>query len=125
MALTEANKVKWEETLRELELLGAEESIEEHTAGDYWPFTGQVRGNYFFTKDKMIFVSGFGLENFVIPYKNIKEIKKCMISLFIPTGIKITALDEEKGKDKKYKCSVMKRNNWIEYLAQKSGVNCN
>ena len=125
MALTEANKVKWEETLRELELLGAEESIEEHTAGDHWPFTGQVRGNYFFTKEKMIFVSGFGLENFVIPYKNIKEIKKCMISLFIPTGIKITIFDEEKGKDKKYKCSVMKRNNWIDYLSQKSGVTCN
>lgn len=122
MALKEADKAKWEETLRELDLIGTEEKIEEHTAGDYWSFTGQVRGNYFFTKDKMIFISGFGLENFVIPYKNIKAIKKCMISLFIPTGIKVTVFDEQKGKDKKYKCSVMKRNDWIEYLSQKSGV---
>lgn len=71
----------------------------------------------------MIFISGWGLEKIVIPYSKIKAMKKCFVGPFIPTGIKITALDES-GKEKKYKFSVMKRNNWIEYLSGKSGVAC-
>ena len=67
MALTEAKKNEWVKTLRELELLGAEESFEEHTAGDYWFFTSQTRGNIFFAQDKMIFISGWGFERIVIP----------------------------------------------------------
>ena len=123
MALTEEKKAKWEETLRELELLNEGETIEDHTAGDSWSWTGQTRGNYFFTKDKLIFVSGFGIDNFVIKYNDIKAIKKCFVGPFIPTGIKLTALNE-KGKEKKYKLSVMKRNNWIQLLETKSGVTC-
>ncbi len=123
MALTEEKKAKWEETLRELELLTDGETIEDHTAGDLWSWTGQTRGNYFFTKDKLIFVSGFGFENLVIKYNDIKAIKKCFVGPLIPTGIKVTALNE-KGKEKKHKLSVMKRNNWIQLLETKSGVAC-
>ena len=123
MALTEAKKNEWVKTLRELELLGAEESFEEHTAGDYWVFTSQTRGNLFFAHDKMIFISGWGVERIVIPYTNIRAMKKCFIGPFIPTGIKITALNE-KGKEKKYKFSVMKRKHWIEFISEKTGVVC-
>ena len=123
MALTEAKKNEWVKTLRELELLGAEESFEGHTAGDYWVFTCQTRGNLFFANDKMIFISGWGVERIVIPYTNIRAMKKCFIGPFIPTGIKITELNE-KGKEKKYKFSVMKRKHWIEFISEKSGVVC-
>ena len=123
MALTEAKKNEWLKALRELELLGEGESFEEHTLGDYWRLNSQTRGNFFFAQDKMIFISGWGIERIVISYNNIKAMKKCLVGPFLPTGIKVTALDES-GKEKKYKFSVMKRNKWIEYLSAKSGVVC-
>lgn len=124
MALTEAKKQEWDKTLREIGLLEDGDVIEEHTAGDYWEITGQTRGNYFFTRDGMIFVSGFGITNFKIRYSDIREIKKTFVGPFIPTGIKITAMDPQKGKTKKYKCSVTKRKQWMELLSKKSGVSC-
>lgn len=121
MALTEGKKKEWEDTLRELELIDAEDSIEQHTAGDYWWLNTQKRGNFFFTKEKMIFTSGFGMNNFSIKYKDIVGLKKCCVGLFIPTGIKVTVQDEN-GEQKKYRCSVLKRKEWIAYLEGKSGV---
>ena len=123
MALTEKKKNEWIETLREVELLGETETFEEHTQGDYWFLNSQTRGNIFFTADRMIFISGWGFEKIVIHYSDIRAMKKCFIGLFIPTGIKITALNEN-GKEKNYKLSVMKRNDWINFISQKSGVNC-
>ncbi len=124
MALKESKKAEWEKTLKELNLMNEEDCIEEHTAGDYWHFGTQTRGNYFFTKEKFIFVSGFGVNNFSMKYTDIKEIKKSMVSLFMPTGITVTADNPEDGKTVKYKCSVMKRQKWIELLSDRSGVSC-
>lgn len=123
MALKEQKKAEWEKTLRELELMDENDCIENHTAGDYWTFASQKRGNYFFTKEKFIFVSGFGLESFSIKYTDIKDIKTCMINFFIPTGMLVTADNQENGKTKKYKCSVLKRKQWISYLGEKSHIN--
>lgn len=120
MALTEAKKKEWEDALRELELLSGEDCIERHTAGDYWQM-GQTRGNFFFTKEKLIFTSGFGISNFAVNYKDIVELKKCFVGPFIPTGVQVIAQLED-GKRKKYKCSLMKRNEWIAFLEEKSGV---
>jgi len=122
MAKTESNIEEWEKVLKEAELIEEGESIERHTNGDYWSFTGQARGNYFFTADKMVFISGLGMESFAIRYADITGIKKCMIGMFLPTGIKVTATDPKKGKSKKYKCSVMKRKEWIDFLYEKTGL---
>lgn len=124
MALKEAKKLEWEKTLKELKLMEEDDFIEEHTAGDYWHFGTQTRGNYFFTKEKFIFVGGFGINNFSMKYTDIKEIKKSMINFFIPTGITVTADNQKDGKTVKYKCSVMKRQNWMDLLSSKSGVSC-
>lgn len=122
MKLSEKKKDEWEKTLKEAELIGASDSIEEHTQGDRWTFFSQSRGNFFFTKEKFVFVSGFGVNSFAINYSDIKELKKSMVGPFIPTGITVTALDPENGKTKKYKCSVLKRKDWIAYLSQKAGI---
>lgn len=120
MALKENKKQEWEENLREAGLMDASDSIEEHTGGDYWKMASQKRGNFFFTKRKFIFVGAFS--SFAVNYSDITGIKKCMINFFIPTGIMVTANNQEDGKTKKYKCSVLKRGRWIEYLSQKAGV---
>lgn len=124
MALKPAKQAEWEKTLKELELISEDDCIVEHVQGDRWTFSSQTRGNFFFTKEKFVFVGGFGLKSFAVKYSDIKEIKKCMISMFIPTGIRVTAFNPESGKEERYKCSVMKRKNWMAYLSEKSGVAC-
>lgn len=121
MKLSEKQKDKWEKTLKELELMGADDVIEEHVQGDLWTFMSQVRGNYFFTKEKFIFAGGFGLDNFSVAYGDISGMKTCNVGgliPIIPTGIKISFLDSN-GKLVSKKCSVMKRKDWIAYLAER------
>lgn len=121
MKLAQSKKEKWEETLKELELISAEDVIEEHTQGDLWTFMSQTRGNYFFTKEKFIFVSGFGLENFAVSYGDISGLKTCNVGgliPIIPTGIKVSFMNSE-GKMVTKKCSVMKRKEWIAYLVER------
>lgn len=122
MQLTEAKRLEWEKTLKEIGLMSAADEIVEHTQGDYWWLFSQSRGNFFFTKEKFIFVSGWGVNSFSISYSDIKGLKKSVVGPFIPTGITVTAQDPEKGKLKKYKCSVMKRKSWMKFLSQRSGV---
>ena len=45
MKLAQSKKEKWEQTLKELKLIDADDVIEEHTQGDLWTFASQVRGN--------------------------------------------------------------------------------
>ena len=121
MKLSEKKKQEWEKTLRELELMGTDDVIEEHTQGDLWTFMSQTRGNYFFTKEKFIFVSGFGVETFSVAYGDISGMKTCNVGgliPIIPTGIKVSFMDE-KGKLVTKKCSVMKRKDWIAYLVER------
>lgn len=85
--------------LKELELMSADDVIEEHTQGERWTFPdSQTRGNFFFTREKFILAGALGLKNFSIKYSDITELKKTMISIFIPTGIMVTANNPESGK---------------------------
>ncbi len=121
MKLAQSKKEKWEQTLKELELIAADDVIEEHTQGDLWTFMSQTRGNYFFTKEKFIFVGGFGLENFSVAYGDISGLKTCNVGgliPIIPTGIKVSFMNSE-GKLGTKKCSVMKRKEWIAYLVER------
>lgn len=124
MALTEEKKKEWENTLKELELMNADDEIVDHLAGDYWKKgllgRDQVRGNFFFTKERFIFCGGWGIHNLSILYNDIKELRLCNISMIMPTGIEITAMNPEKGKEEKYQISVLKRKEWLEVLKQKT-----
>lgn len=121
MKLSAQKKQEWEKTLRELELISAEDVIEEHTQGDLWTFMSQTRGNYFFTKEKFVFVSGFGVETFSVAYGDISGLKTCNVGgliPIIPTGMKVSFMNKE-GKLTTKKCSVMKRKEWIAYLVER------
>lgn len=121
MKLSEKQRLNWEKTLKESSLMDENDVIEEHTAGDLWTFFSQTRGNYFFTKEKFIFISGFGVETFSVAYGDISGMKTCNVGgliPIIPTGIKVSFMDE-KGKLVTKKCSVMKRKDWIAYLVER------
>lgn len=122
MALKEKQKEKWQKTLIDLKLMDENDCIVDHVMGDYWKIEAlrmkkQIRGNFFFTNEKFIFVGGFGLDNLSFNYTDIISAEKCNISLFVRTGIKLEV--NENGSLKNYLISVMKRDNWIELLNSK------
>lgn len=121
MKLSNDKKVEWEKTLKELELINADDVIEEHVQGDLWSFMTKTSGNYFFTREKFVFISAFGVHSFSVAYGNITSMKTCNVGGFIPvmpTGIKVSFIDGE-GKSVNKKCSVMKRKNWMAYLVER------
>lgn len=112
-----------EKNLKEGKLIDEDDSIIEVEKGDYWEkflfFNMQTRGFYYFTKKAIVFIGGaLGNTQFVVNYKNIKEIKKCNVAFFIPTAIKLTVYDEKKNKNKKYKLSLLKRDKWINFIEE-------
>lgn len=117
---------KWEATLREAEYLEADDHIVEHTKGDLWEMMSQTSGNFFFTNEKFIFIGGLlGVSNFAVKYSDIKELKFRNVGGLIPvipTGLVVVTENPETGKRKSYKCSVMKRKEWAEYLRGKAGL---
>ncbi len=117
---------KWESTLRELKYISDDDHIIEHTQGDRWEMMSQTRGNFFFTNEKFIFVGGLtGISNFVVKYSDIKEMKTVNVGGLIPvipTGIRVVCRKPDSDKTLKYKCSVMKRKEWIQFLSQKAGL---
>jgi hypothetical protein len=122
--LTKEELLDIETNLKEGSLIDKDDSLEVTFKGDYWEkfliFNNQIRGYYYFTKKKIVFIGGaLGSTTWAVPYESIKELKKCKIALFMPTGIKIEFYDETKNRLKKYKMSILKRDKWFEYINAK------
>lgn len=123
MALKEKEKKKWEEGLKGLGLMDQDDEVEDAVMGNRLEMMTWYKGNFIFTKERFVFRSGVaGISAFSIKYSDIRSISKCMVSGFIPMGIRVEAYNPEKDKVETYKCSVWKRNNWIDLLSRKSGV---
>ena len=120
--MTEEKLKECEQYLKESNLLEDKDKLLIVEKGDYWEkilfFNMQSRGYYYFTEKCIIFIGDLGATKFKVSYKNIKEIKKCNVGLFIPTGIKLTVFDEKKNKDKSYKLSLLERDKWIKYIEE-------
>ena len=111
-------------SLKEISLIGSDEVLEAAERGDYYErmlcFYNQVRGAYYFSNKSVSFMGGFaGTVNWTVKYPDIKRIKKCPVGLFLPFGIKVYYYDENKGKDRSYKMSVLNRQTWINFLEDK------
>ena len=120
--MTEEKLKECEQYLKEGNLLEDNDKLLIVEKGDYWEkilfFNMQSRGYFYFTKKCIIFIGDLGATKFKAPYKSIKDIKKCNVGLFIPTGIKLTVFDEKKNKNKTYKMSLLKRDKWIKYIEE-------
>jgi len=122
MKLTEQKKEELEKKMRDAGLISEQDTIQECVDGDLWEFGSQVRGRFYFTNEKFLFLGGLlGASNFNVPYDKITEVKLCNVGgliPIIPTGIKVTYTKEDGNVEKK-KCSVMKRKDWLAYLIDK------
>lgn len=128
MGLTEQKKNEWENSLKDAGLLSLTDKIQDTTKGDLWDFGSQIRGTYFFTAERLVFVGGLGgSTTFSAPYNKITQLKLCNVGGLIPimpTGILVVYTDEN-GKNVKKKCSVMKRKDWLAFLKEKTGISGN
>ena len=126
MALTlkEEKRLELEKSFKEANRMAADDVIVENTLGDYYEFMSQVRGNYYFTQERVIFESSWGIEKVNVKYSDIREIRKSFVGPFLPFGVTITAVNQGNNNDKtkKYKLSLMKRKYWMELLSNKSGI---
>ncbi len=96
------------------------EVVEKEFASDYWEKVlfaySQVRGRYYFTNQRVIFVS-WGQVKLDLPYNKMVAAVSCNVGALlrlIPTGIKVT-MDDEKS----YMLSVTKRNENLEFIKGK------
>lgn len=80
------------------------------------------QGWAYFTETRLIIVTGILNADIIIPYKNIQKLEKCSQS-FMPIGIAITHEDMESGKVMIDKISMMKRDKWLKFLVEKTGIN--
>ena len=63
-----------------------------------------------------------GINNWSIPYSDIKKVELCNIGPlipFLPMGIRIRFFDRKKGKEVAYKLGILKRKQWLAYLEEK------
>ena len=79
------------------------------------------QGWAYFTESRVIVITGMLEDNIVIPYKTIRELGKCSQSL-MPIGITITHEDPETGNQITDRISLMKRNKWLNLMAEKAGM---
>lgn len=121
MAMSESELIAlWEENLQKRELLDEGEHVEALVMGSYWDDLGQHSGNIYFTSEKLVYISGWGVGEIVIPYKAIAKIQKKGI-LFIPTGIDLTVKYAD-GDIKIISFAIFKRKRWVALLEQKTGI---
>lgn len=79
------------------------------------------KGTLIFTKEKLIFMTAFGISQFSLDYSDIREIKKSFAG-FLPMAMTITAFDKKSDKTKKYKLWVTGRGKWIKKVVEKAGI---
>lgn len=124
MANKEKQREKWNKALIDLKLMDEKDEVEDWVQANWLEMTLKVfgswqKGNLVFTKERLIFTTAFSVSNFSVKYEDIREISKCSVGLF-PMGMVVSVYDSETDSIKKYKCSLTKRNAWIDYLSKKA-----
>ena len=124
--MSETKIEKQKQKLVELGIMEPEDTLVEFFQASYVErLIGKMgkwkQGWAYFTEERLIVITGLLEENMVIPYRTIRELGKCSQSL-LPIGISITHENPETGKTVTDRVSMMKRDKWLEFLAQKSGV---
>jgi len=79
------------------------------------------QGWAYFTEERLIVITGMLDENIVIPYKNIRSLEKCSQGV-AQIGIAITYENMENGETVSDKVSMMKRDQWMQFMAEKANI---
>lgn len=126
MANQEKTLARWQKALIELNLIGSDDKVEDCVMANWSSFNFGPIGNWrqgtlIFTKQKLVYMTSFGVSQFAIDYADIREVKKCFAG-FLPMGMLVSAYDKKTDKIKKYKFWLSGRGKWIRKIVEKSGV---
>lgn len=126
MANKEKQLSKWQKSLTDLGLIKSDDKVEEYTTASWAEASfGLIaswrRGTLIFTKQKIVFMTTFGVSQLSIEYSDIREVKKNFAG-FLPMGMKIMAYNKKSDKVKGYKFWLAGRRKWIEKIAEKAGI---
>ncbi len=117
---------KQKKKLVELGVIDPEDTLVDFVQASYMERlignTGKWKqGWVYFTEERLVVFTGVLEENIIIPYKNISRLEKCSQGLF-PIGISITHRKIKNGKAVTDKISMMKRDKWLDFIAERAGI---
>ena len=120
--MNEAKLEKQKQNLVELGVMDPSDTLVDYLQASYVErLVGKMgpwkQGWAYFTEERLIVLTGLLADNIVVPYRNIRELGKCS-QLLVPIGITITYEEMETGKLVTDKISMMKRDKWIDFMAQ-------
>ena len=125
-AMKETKLEKQQNRLLELGVMEKEDRLVDFLQASYVErlvgnFGNWKQGWAYFTERRLIVFTGLLEDDIVIPYENIRELKKCT-QFFLTIGISITYEHRENGKTVTDRISMMKRDKWLKFLSEKSGA---
>ncbi|MBQ9989502.1 MAG: hypothetical protein IJP31_00955 [Lachnospiraceae bacterium] len=121
--MNEAKKEKLKQKLVKANLMDSNDTIIDCLQANYKENllgkikSGWKQGYIYFTQEKIVFVA---IGSISIPYHKIRKLEKST-QFFLPLGMDVTYEDPD-GKTILQKFSLQKRNDWIDFLAEKSGI---
>ncbi len=122
----ETKQAKWQKALVDGGFIKADDRVEDFLPANWAEVSlGLIaswrKGTLIFTKEKLIYMTAFGISQFSIDYGDIREVKKSFAG-FLPMAMTITAYDKKNDKTKKYKFWVTGRTKWIQKVVEKAGI---
>ena len=126
MANQEKQLAKWQKALEELNLISSNDKVEEYIMANWAAMSFAIfgtwrKGTLIFTKEKLIFMTTFGVSQFAINYDDIRGVQKSFAGL-LPMGMTVTAYDNKTDKTKKFKFWLTGRGKWIKKITDKAGL---
>jgi len=124
--MKESKTKKQQRKLLELGVMEKEDTLIDFFQASYVErlignFGSWKQGWAYFTEKRLILFTGLLEDNLIIPYNRILRLKRCTQSM-LPIGIEITYEHPETGKTVSDKISMMKRDKWLKFLSEKSGI---
>lgn len=126
MANSEKQLSRWQRALTDLNAISSNDKVESYHPANWASMSFLIFGSWrqgtlLFTKEKLVYMTTFGVNQFSIDYSDIREIKKCFAG-FLPMGMLIMAYDKKTDKIKKYKFWVSGRKKLMQQLSEKTGI---
>lgn len=124
--MNDRKKEKLKKNLVKMELMDENDRILECILVNYWnKLMGKMgqwkRSWIYFTEKAIICPTGILDENIIIPYNSVRELGKCLQGLF-PMGFVVTYEHPITKRQEKQQFSISKREKWLEFISQKTGV---
>ncbi len=126
MANKEKHLAKWQNALTELNLISPEDKVEAYVVAKWaeinlGPIGNWRQGTLIFTKEKLVFMTTFGVSQFAIDYSDVREVSKKLAGL-LPMGMQVSAYNKKTDKIKKYKFWLGGRKKWMQLISEKAGL---